>query len=108
MREAPKGRERKREHQRRGTPLVEAPEEVAGDLIRNRDTAKLVLELLDGSHFQLMESLRLVRANCPDQEYNTYRASIASILADVFFPANGSDLLLPSRLGAGRCSTGVY
>jgi hypothetical protein len=54
-------------------------------VIRDADTAKRALELLDRAHALLMESLTVVKAYCSDEEYKAYRAEMATILADVFF-----------------------
>ncbi len=40
---------------------------------------------MDKAHQALMESLELVRSNCPDEEYQAYRSGIAQVDGRLFF-----------------------
>lgn len=54
-------------------------------MIRDETIAKSVLELTHKSHNLLMDSLKLVEANCSGEEYKAFQSEMAQVLGQVFF-----------------------
>jgi hypothetical protein len=54
-------------------------------MIRDKQTASAAIELMERAHKLLMDSLRFVKANCPDDEYKLYRAGMSQVLGQLFF-----------------------
>jgi hypothetical protein len=54
-------------------------------MIRDKQTASAAIELMERAHKLLMDSLRFVKANCPDDEYKLYGAGMSQVLGQLFF-----------------------
>jgi hypothetical protein len=58
-------------------------------MIQDVQTAKRALEraleLMEGAHKMLMESIELVRTNCSDEEYKAYRGGMSHVVGRLFF-----------------------
>jgi hypothetical protein len=54
-------------------------------MIRDETVAKNVLGLMNKSHNLLMDSLKLVEANCSDEEYKAFQSEMAQVLGQLFF-----------------------
>jgi hypothetical protein len=54
-------------------------------MIRDAQTAKLALDLMDQADKLLMESIELVRVNCSDEEHKSYRRAMAHVVGPLFF-----------------------
>jgi hypothetical protein len=54
-------------------------------MIRDEMTAKTALDLMNKAHALLMDSLRLVKQNCLDEEFRAFQAEIAQVLGHLFF-----------------------
>lgn len=54
-------------------------------MIRDNSTAKSALDLMNKAHTLLMDSLKLVQANCSDEEYNKFQTEMAHVLGRLFF-----------------------
>jgi hypothetical protein len=54
-------------------------------MIKDRTTAKNALDLVNKGHGLLMESLRLVEAECSGEEYKAFQTEMAQVLGQLFF-----------------------
>lgn len=54
-------------------------------MIRDETVAKNALELISRGHNLLMDSLKLVEAKCPDEEYKRFQSEMAQVLGQLFF-----------------------
>jgi hypothetical protein len=54
-------------------------------MIRDAQTAKRVLDLMDEADKRLVESLEIVRTGCSDEEYKAYQAAMAQVAGRLFF-----------------------
>ena len=54
-------------------------------MIRDVETARQAVELVQEAHKLLMDSLALVRGNCSKEEYEAYRPGITQVTARLFF-----------------------
>jgi len=53
-------------------------------MIRNEETAKSALELMNAAHKLLMDSLKLVEEKCPNEECKEFEKRMAHILWQLF------------------------
>jgi len=51
-------------------------------MIRNEETAKGALELVNSAHKLLMDSLKLAEAKCSEEEYKAFQSEMAQVLGD--------------------------
>ena len=54
-------------------------------MIRNDAIANQTADLMNRAHALLMDSLKLVRENCSEDEYREFQAGMAHILGRLFF-----------------------
>jgi hypothetical protein len=54
-------------------------------MIRDAQTAKLALDLTDQADKLLMKSIEMVRANCSDEEFRSYRRAMSHVVGPLFF-----------------------
>jgi hypothetical protein len=54
-------------------------------MIRDKQKAGAALDQMEKAHRLLMDSLKFVKENCPDDEYKPYRAGMAQVLGQLFF-----------------------
>jgi hypothetical protein len=54
-------------------------------MIRDVETARQAVELVEQAHKLLMDSLGLVRSNCSKEEYEAYRPGITQVTGRLFF-----------------------
>jgi hypothetical protein len=54
-------------------------------MIRDEETARQAVELVQEAHKLLMDSLALVRSNCSKEEYEAYRPGITQVTGRIFF-----------------------
>jgi len=54
-------------------------------MIRDAETARQAVELVEQAHKLLMNSLGLVRSNCSTEEYESYRLGITQVAGRLFF-----------------------
>jgi hypothetical protein len=54
-------------------------------MIRDKATAKSVLDLVNKGHRLLMDSLKLVEAKCSEEEYKEFQSEMAQVLGQLFF-----------------------
>jgi hypothetical protein len=54
-------------------------------MIRNEAIAKRALNLMNKGHSLLMDSLKLVQEECPDEEYKQFQSEMAQVLGRLFF-----------------------
>jgi len=54
-------------------------------MIRNAETARQAVELARQANKLLIDSLKLVRSNCSNEEYEAYKPGIAHVTGPLFF-----------------------
>jgi hypothetical protein len=54
-------------------------------MIRDKQKAGTALDQMEKAHGLLMNSLKFVKENCPDNEYKAYRAGMAQVLGQLYF-----------------------
>ena len=54
-------------------------------MIRDKATAKSVLDLVNKGHSLLMDSLKLVETKCSEEEYKEFQSKMAQVLGQLFF-----------------------